>query len=175
MKIDFKRHRRSKNIKISVKADGNVLVTFPFWASKKSAMNFVKEKESWIRNYLEKMKDEKNQSILSMGGRKDYLEKKEIARKMIEKKIEKFNEYYGFEFGRIAIRNQKSRWGSCSSKKNLNFNYRIVYLSEDLADYLVVHELCHLKEMNHSKRFWNLVEATIFDYRKKTKMLRKFS
>jgi len=77
------------------------------------------------------------------------------------------------EFKRVAIRNQKSRWGSCSSQKNLNFNYRLCLLPSDIAEYIIVHELCHLQEMNHSVKFWRLVEKTIPDYKFRQKRLKK--
>nr|MDA3815558.1 M48 family metallopeptidase [Patescibacteria group bacterium] len=170
MQIEFRRHRKSKHIRISIKPEGVVLVTYPFWSNRRVAEKFVKGKEVWIRKHLSIAKN--NQSLLYKGGREDYLEKKEIARKIVQEKIDKFNEYYDFKIGRIAIRNQRSRWGSCSSKKNLNFNYRVVYLPEKLIDYLVVHELCHLKQMNHSKNFWSLVEEAIPSYRELSKKLR---
>lgn len=172
MNIEFKRHRQSKHIRISIKSDGNVLVTFPFWSSKKVAIKFANEKMVWIENYLKEMKNNGRSSILSKGNRKDYLEKKEIARKMITKKIEQFNQHYGFKYNKIVIRNQKSRWGSCSSKNNLNFNYKVVYLPEKLVDYLVVHELCHLKQMNHSRKFWDLVGETVSNHCELSKKLR---
>ncbi len=172
MKIEFKRYRQSKHIRISIKPDGGVLVTYPSWSSKRVAMKFAKEKEFWIRKHLRDVKTGENQSILAKGNRKDYLEKKELARRIIERKVEEFNKHYGFRYGRIAIRDQKTRWGSCSSKNNLNFNYRVVYLEDKLVDYLVVHELCHLKQMNHSKKFWTLVEETVSDYRNLSKKLR---
>jgi len=84
-----------------------------------------------------------------------------------------FNQFYGFEYKRISIRNQKTRWGSCSKKGNLNFNYKLLFLSQEQADYIIVHELCHLKEMNHSKRFWNLVLESILDYKNVRKSLKK--
>lgn len=76
-----------------------------------------------------------------------------------------FNEAYGFALGRVAIKNHKSRWGSCSKKGNLNFNYKIALLPPELADYVIVHELCHLGEFNHSPRFWALVARTVPDHR----------
>jgi len=93
---------------------------------------------------------------------------------LVKDKIEVFNKIYGLiPLNRIAIRNTKSRWGSCSTKGNLNFNYRIVFLPPKLADYLIVHELCHLKEFNHSKRFWDLVARAVPDYKKLQKELKK--
>lgn len=94
----------------------------------------------------------------------DYLEKKESVRLLIHSRLEKYNAYYNFKYGQVAIRDQKSRWGSCSSKANLNFNYRVGLLSEELMDYVVVHELCHLSEMNHGPKFWRLVAEAIPNY-----------
>jgi predicted metal-dependent hydrolase len=99
--------------------------------------------------------------------------KREQARGFIENRINYFNKFYGFEINRIAIKNTRTRWGSCSSKGNLNFNYKIIYLKPALADYLLVHELCHLGELNHSKKFWALVAKTIPDYNKINKELKK--
>ena len=103
----------------------------------------------------------------------DYLKNKELARKIILDRVVRLNALYRFDVGRIAIRNQKSRWGSCSKKGNLNFNYRLMYLSSPLLDYVVVHELCHLKEFNHSAKFWELVKMTIPDYKNVRKELKK--
>jgi predicted metal-dependent hydrolase len=80
---------------------------------------------------------------------------------LVENRIAYFNKIYNAPINKITIRNQKSRWGSCSTKGNLNFNYKIIYLPPELADYIIVHELCHLKEFNHSKKFWDLVAHTI--------------
>ena len=99
--------------------------------------------------------------------------KREIARTFVENRISYFNKFYNFKINRIAIKNTKTRWGSCSSKGNLNFNYKIIYLKPELADYLIVHELCHLGELNHSRRFWALVSKTIPDYAKINEDLRK--
>ena len=80
---------------------------------------------------------------------------------VIAEKVKRYNEIYQYRLARISIRNQKTRWGSCSKSGNLNFNYKILFLEEQLADYIVVHELCHLQELNHSQKFWNLV-AQVF-------------
>jgi hypothetical protein len=101
------------------------------------------------------------------------IQKREQARIFVENRISYFNKFYKFEINRIAIKNTSTRWGSCSSKKNLNYNYKIIYLKPALADYLIVHELCHLKEFNHSKRFWALVCKAIPDYAKINKELKR--
>jgi len=101
-----------------------------------------------------------------------FLKYKEEARCLVKERVVVFGEIYKVSPKRIAIKNTKSRWGSCSKKGNLNFNYRIVFLSPALADYLIVHELCHLKEFNHSSRFWNLVALSLPDYKKLRKILK---
>ena len=101
------------------------------------------------------------------------IQKREQAQRFVQGRINYFNSFYRFEINRIAIKNTKSRWGSCSSKKNLNFNYKIIYLKPELADYLIVHELCHLGQFNHSKKFWALVSRTIKNYPKINRELKK--
>lgn len=103
----------------------------------------------------------------------EYKKHKESARAIVAQKINEFNEFYRFNVGRISIRNQRSRWGSCSKKGNLNFNYRLALLPDDLANYLIVHELCHIGEFNHSKDFWNLVAKTLPQHAELRKQLRK--
>jgi predicted metal-dependent hydrolase len=105
--------------------------------------------------------------------RRFTIENRERARIFVENRISFFNKFYNFNINRIDIKNTKTRWGSCSSKGNLNFNYKIIYLKPELADYLIVHELCHLGEFNHSKRFWALVSKTIPNYDKISYELRK--
>ena len=104
---------------------------------------------------------------------KKYLEHKEAARELVVRRLEYFNQHYKLKIGRIAIRNQKSRWGSCSSKGNLNFNYKIVLIPPHLADYVIAHELCHLGQLNHSQKFWDLLGETIPDYENRRMELRK--
>lgn len=105
----------------------------------------------------------------------EYVQYKEQARTLVHQKLVQWNALYNFSYNRVSIKNQKTRWGSCSSKGNLNFHYRIVFLPEPLVDYLIVHELCHLGQMNHSKAFWDLVEKTIPDYSIRQNMLRNIS
>jgi predicted metal-dependent hydrolase len=94
-----------------------------------------------------------------------YIKYKEKARVVIGVKIKRYNSIYNHRVGRISIRNQKTRWGSCSERGNLNFSYKILFLPDHLADYIVVHELCHVKELNHSQKFWDLVAQTFPNYK----------
>lgn len=97
---------------------------------------------------------------------------RERARALVHARLEHYNAHYNFTYHKVFIKNQKTRWGSCSSNGNLNFNYRITELTPELADYLVVHELCHLKEFNHGQAFWDLVAEQIPDYLELSKRLR---
>ena len=97
---------------------------------------------------------------------KKYLELKENARALAHDRLEYFNLHYKFKYGRVSIRNQRSRWGSCSSKGNLNFNYKVSLLPAHLSDYIIVHELCHIGQFNHSQKFWHLVEEILPDYKR---------
>lgn len=110
-----------------------------------------------------KLKKVKKKRIKRSQGQ--YLKYKQQARIIALDRLLYFNQFYGYKWNRIAIRNQKTRWGSCSKKGNLNFNYKIALLSPKTADYIIVHELCHLGEFNHSQNFWNLVIKTIPDYK----------
>jgi len=96
---------------------------------------------------------------------KDFLLHKEYSREIITKRLEYYASEYNFTYNRIAIKNTTTRWGSCSSLRNLNFNYKLAFLSQELLDYVVVHELCHLRHMNHSKDYWAEVEKILPEYK----------
>ncbi len=108
----------------------------------------------------------------SLSSKVKYEEHKESARALVTERLAHFNLHYGFRYKRISIRNVRSRWGSCSRLGNLNFSYKIALLSPELADYIVVHELCHLGQFNHSQKFWDLVGQTIPDYKDQMMKLR---
>ncbi len=109
------------------------------------------------------------------GTKKDYKKYKGQALALAVNRILYFNKIYGVKVNKINIKNQKTRWGSCSKKGNLNFNYKIALISGRLADYIIAHELCHLKEFNHKQKFWNLVGQAVPDYLEMRKELKKSS
>ncbi len=94
-----------------------------------------------------------------------YVAHKEQARTLVQERLVYFNEYYQLQWNRIAIRDTKRTWGSCTSLKNLNFNYKIVFLPPHLQDYIIVHELCHLRELHHGQTFWDLVAEQLPHHR----------
>src|SRR3989344_7685345 len=97
--------------------------------------------------------------------RRDYVRYKETARALVKSRLVLYNQVYKFNINQVAIKNHTSRRGSCSKKGNLNFNYKVTLLPLELADYVIVHELCHLQELNHSKKFWKLVALTLPNYK----------
>lgn len=104
---------------------------------------------------------------------KEVLFYRRMARDVIEQRCNYYSRLMNVNYNRIAIRDQKTRWGSCSSKKNLNFNWRLIMAPAGVLDYVVVHELSHLKEMNHSKRFWREVEQVMPEYKKYNNWLKE--
>lgn len=97
---------------------------------------------------------------------------REAAREFIHARLAYWNQFYGFKYNRVSIKNTKSRWGSCSRKGNLNFNYKLALIPAHLADYVIVHELCHLGEFNHGPKFWKLVEKAMPDYKERRRALK---
>lgn len=95
---------------------------------------------------------------------KHYLEHKELARVLVHEKLQYWNQFYSLTYKRVAIRNPRRSWGSCTSLGNLNFSYRLLFLPPHLQDYIIVHELCHLQELNHGKDFWLLLAVQIPQY-----------
>lgn len=157
---------------MSINCAGEVGLSVPNYFPIGLAEQFLRKKADWIIGVLGRFENNKPK-LFFKNSRRDYLEKKENALALVEERLNYFNSFYNFPIGGITIKNQKSRWGSCSSKGNLNFNYKIVYLPEVLADYIVVHELCHLKEMNHSSRFWARVAEMVPDWKERRKQLKK--
>jgi predicted metal-dependent hydrolase len=167
----IKKSRRAKNICLRVCPDATAVLTIPRWVSREAGLRFLRSKQKWLADKIRDKKEEIRKR--PQRTRNDYLENKSAAERLVWARLEHFNAFYNFKYNRLCIRDQQSRWGSCSAKKNLNFTYRIVFLPPELADYLIVHELCHLGEMNHSAKFWALVARTIPEYKKWRKILLK--
>lgn len=102
-----------------------------------------------------------------------YRKHKEAARALVHARLFYYNTHYQVPLRKVFIKNSKSRWGSCSSKGNLNFNYKLLFLPPEVADYIIVHELCHLREFNHSSKFWTVVAQTLPDHKARRRALRQ--
>ena len=162
IKCKIKKSRRAKRARLAVYCDASIVLTVPYYCSNKLVENFIQKNSKWLFAKINSFK--KRKFSLIGGGKNDYLENRARAFEIAKQRADYFNSFYNFQFNKISIRNQKTRWGSCSQKRNLNFNYRIIYLPQHIADYIIVHELCHLKEFNHSRKFWNLVSFKIPNY-----------
>lgn len=163
--------RRARSMRLTVYTGGNLIVSVPRYVSEEAARRFIIQKSDWVIKKITHLKLF-NKALFPKHSKADQIKYKKQALLLVENKITEFNKFYNFKFNDISIKNQKTRWGSCSRKGNLNFNYKILFLPPRLADYIVVHEICHLKEFNHSKNFWNLVAKTIPDYLDRRRELR---
>lgn len=170
----LKRRRGARSVRLAIYASGAFVVTAPKWHPVYVINKFLAEKAGWIYDKLKNVDFEKF-DLEKKAEKRSYKTQKEPARVMIQKRLEFFNRYYKFIYNRISIKNQKSCWGSASRKGNLNFNYKVANLPDELRDYVIVHELCHLKEMNHSKKFWELVEIVIPGYKERRRKLKAYN
>ncbi len=164
-----------KTISIRINPDLTLTVRAPKRLPSADIERFLHEKESWIRKHVEEIK--KNRALYGAEDQKRFTaeEINELADRALSYfpgRVEHFAKILGVSYGRITIRNQKTRWGSCSSKGNLNFNCLLMLAPPEVIDYIIVHELCHRKEMNHSRTFWNEVEKVIPDYRDSIRWLK---
>ncbi|MCX6791360.1 MAG: SprT family zinc-dependent metalloprotease [Candidatus Gribaldobacteria bacterium] len=174
IKFVLKNSFRAKRIRIVIHTDGRVVVVKPWGASRSEVERFVALKTSWIVRKVLFFKNF-NQKKLIQNTPVDSLKHREVAREQVAQRLGYFSQFYGFYPKKFSIKNQKTRWGSCSRKQNLNFNFRIAFLPRELADYLIVHELCHLKEFNHSAKFWALVALATPGYKELSQRLKKES
>ncbi len=157
-----------KTIAIEVRPDLRVIVRAPKRASNREIMKFVEQKQDWIAKHLAYMqiRYEETRRVKEKQFTDDDIRKmKDEAKRVIPDRVKYYAGIMGVTFGKITIKNQKTRWGSCSSKGNLNFNCLLMLTPDKVRDYVVIHELCHLKQMNHSKMFWAEVEKVMPDYK----------
>lgn len=159
-----------KTIALSIK-EGKLIVKAPFGTPKKVIKDVINSHASWIEKHLKKQM-EKNAKFSSLT-EADIVRLKKKAKQFIPPKVEYYSKIMSLKYGRITITSAKTRFGSCSSKGNLSFSYRLMLYPEEAIDYVVVHELAHLKEMNHSPRFYKIVESVMPDYKKRKALLKK--
>lgn len=175
MKVTVIRSNR-KTVAIQVNSDLSVTVRAPRSVSEKDIEEILKKKEAWISKHIEKIKETKERfeaEPTEKLTREKVIALAEEALKVIPERVEYFAKVIGVTYGKITVRNQKTRWGSCSSKGNLNFNCLLMLAPPEVLDYVVVHELCHRKQMNHSKAFWLEVEKVLPNYKEVRKWLKE--
>ncbi len=173
VKIELIRSNR-KTISIEIKKENVILVRAPYSMTDAAIEKFLSEKEEWILTHLQKAIEnaERVREIERLSEEEIY-KLADLALEIIPVKVKHYADIMKVRYGRITIRNQKTRWGSCSGKGNLNFNCLLMLAPDEVVDYVVVHELCHLLEMNHSKAFWEHVEQVIPDYKRQRKWLKE--
>ncbi len=165
--------KKARRLRITVHHDGRVVVTRPQIISNSFVERFIQQKSQWVVKKLDSFKGiSKDFFRLNKSSKKEYAKHKADALIFVTNKIVELNKIYGYNYSKISIKNQKTRWGSCSVRGNLNFNYRIIFLPERLADYIIIHEICHLGQLNHSRNFWNLVARACPDYKQARKELK---
>ena len=158
-----------KTISIVIKPTGEVEVRCPRRCSKREIDAFVASKEDWICKHLETIAARPQCPMLSSEALRELA--KQAATELPER-VRRFADMVGVSVGRITIRSQRTRWGSCSAKGNLNFNCLLMLCPDAVRDYVVIHELCHRKHLNHSADFWAEVEAHCPDYQIHRKWLK---
>jgi predicted metal-dependent hydrolase len=156
--------KRARYMRLAVYCDGAVVLTAPVGVEPSVIKRFFEEKKWWVLKKIGAFRSA-GLTLVRIQRAGDYRNRKNEARALVLSRVEYYNNTLGVSYNSVRIKNQKRCWGSCSKKRNININYRILHLPKELQDYIIVHELCHLKEFSHSKRFWSYVEAVLPNYR----------
>jgi hypothetical protein len=172
----LRRSPRARRMRIAVYRDGSVRLTVPARSTLSFAESFVSRQGPWLLDKLAFFRGLPPLDPVALYGRREYLQHREAAHALVAQKLSEFAallDIWGVSHARVSIRNQKTCWGSCSRKGNLNFNYKILFLPAHLRDYVIVHELAHLRELSHSPRFWALVASVVPDCTVRRRELRE--
>ena len=177
LQIDYtiiKSNRKSWSL--SVSSDGLLTMRIPNAMSRRYAESLMAEKQDWIvKQFIKIKKQQEKRPVSNLSQtQRDALEKRyrEAARSYFPERVQYYAAILQVTYGNITIRDQKTRWGSCSSRGNLNFNWRLMLAPPRVLDYVVVHELCHRKHMDHSPAFWQEVGDILPDYKALRKWLK---
>ena len=168
--VEIIRSKR-KTVTIQIKSDGRVVVRAPVRMSGVAIRHLLEEKSAWIEKHLAQIRRQ-NESAEPPFTPEQLRQLAEAARQDLPRRAARFAPLVGVSYGRITIRAQKSRCGSCSTRGNLNFNCLLMLCPEEVRDYVVVHELCHRKEMNHSRRFWLELARVLPEYEQQRQWLK---
>lgn len=174
-KINYrlKSSARSRYIRLVIDPDMGLVVNLPSLVSFASVEDFLHEKAIWILKHLRRLENNRGRiKLFTSSG--EYAQTKIVAGRYFQSRVDFFNQHYQYQYRAIRIRNQKTIWGSCTRGGNLQFHYKLFLLPPELADYVVVHELCHLREHNHGPRFWALVAQILPNHRQLRRRLREY-
>ena len=170
--ILFERSHRARHINISVKPFKGVRVAVPHGVSSDKARQFAESKKNWIKKHLDKMKQvEKEYEAFSKHSAE--INKGE-ARKKLFNRLKELSAQHGFHYNKVTIRNQKTRWGSCSSKNNINLNMKLVRLPDEMIDYVLLHELVHTRIKNHTQAFWTELNKFVENGKEMSKKMNEY-
>jgi hypothetical protein len=163
---------RAKHMSLSIRPFRGARVAVPRGVSFAAAEKFAHSKTNWIIKNLEKMVSiEKQAEVLKESNPIDRVE----ARKYLVERLDKLCNRNGFKYNRVFVKNQKTRWGSCSDKNNINLNVNLVRLPDELIDYVILHELVHIRIKNHSRRYWEELSKFVEDPKILDKQLRQYT
>ncbi len=168
----FERSKRAKHVNISVKPLKGVRVAVPYRVSFNKAEEFVHSKINWIKMQLEKMKQYEREYNFTSGVNENI--DKTRAKSMLTGRLEYLAGKHGYTYNRVFIRNQRTRWGSCSHHNNISLNMKLVLLPEELMDYVILHELVHTHRKDHSKAFWTEMDKLVGYGKKMSSRLKKY-
>ncbi len=173
--IDYELIRsKRKTLALYVRQDGAVEVRAPLRTKATYIEDFITRKQDWILNSQKKILERNaSRKIIELTA-KEEADYKFQAKEYIKLKCQFFSSRMGIRHGNIKVNSAKSRWGSCNRKGDINFTYRLIFVPEELIDYVVVHELAHIRELNHSADFWSIVEQAMPDYKLRRKRLKEF-
>jgi predicted metal-dependent hydrolase len=153
----FVRHPRARRYVIRVQPDGTVRVTVPRWGSKRQAQDFAHQQREWIERQRRRMEDRCNQARFEFPPETAALRSR--AAKELPEELRRLAALNGLTVSRVSVRNQRWRWGSCSRQGHICLNWRLVLMPDFVREYVLIHELMHLKRLDHSPAFWRLVMA----------------
>lgn len=164
-------YSKRKSIGITITKEKVVIVRAPVGVSEREIQRIVESKQEWIMKHLTQLETQ-DDIIKELD---PQLEKmyREMATDILNWECDRLSKIMGVTYNKVTIRDQKSRWGSCSSNGNINLNWRLLFMHPKIARYVVIHELAHRKHMNHSKEFWSEVERTMPDYKKYRALLKQ--
>ena len=176
----FLRHPRAKRYLLRVTSDGTVRVTIPRGGSKREAAAFAEREHAWIEQQRRRVEAQRlvRAAEEQRGDRPSAVEMRalrEQAKRELPPRLLELAAQHALTVARISIRNQRSRWGSCSRSGHICLNWRLAQMPAMVRDYVLIHELMHLKRMDHSPAFWKLVAAACPEYKKSRAWLRKQS